>query len=600
MARSSTRPKRPQKGHIEELPSGALRVHVYAGTDALTGKRLDLKETIPAGPDAAEQADAALIRLLHEVNERRNPKTNATVRQLFEKYFKHYQGEETTKRTEERHVKNHILPLIGDEKARRVDADLLESLYAELQRCRLHCTNPNFIEHRTSREHVCDARCHPHECEPLGAWTIRKIHFIISGAFERARKIWKWVSANPAALATPPPPPPSDPRPPSPQEAARILNEAWKDLAFGVLVWVLMVTGARRGEICGLRWKHFEPERGVLVYRRAAAQDGKDLWDKDTKTHQIRRVALDAETVALLVDFKKYCEQLAAAAGLTLSPESFIFSLAPDGSTQRKPRSLTQRYNRLVERLGIDTTIKQLRHYSATELIAAGVDIRTVAGRLGHAGGGTTTLKVYAAFVAEADQRASQTLLSRVPKRPEAPPDPLERAKTNPQAPYEEVAASLRLDILHGVLPADTPAPSVKEVAQAHGVSIGTAHRVHGLLRSWGLLSEGGRGRRPLIIRPADPAQESVSAAPVAESTPMDLGSAATSGEALLDLRLLALGEEVKMFKANADPANPTHLERLLRASARRHGGADVDLDDYELEVRLADTGDLVTTFAAL
>ncbi|WP_218130031.1 tyrosine-type recombinase/integrase [Pseudonocardia oroxyli] len=32
----------------------------------------------------------------------------------------------------------------------------------------------------------------------------------------------------------------------------------------------------------------------------------------------------------------------------------------------------------------MDTTYHKLRHYSATELIAAGVDPRTVAGRLGH------------------------------------------------------------------------------------------------------------------------------------------------------------------------------------------------------------------------
>jgi len=40
-------------------------------------------------------------------------------------------------------------------------------------------------------------------------------------------------------------------------------------------------------------------------------------------------------------------------------------------------------------------------------LLAGGVDIRTVAGRLGHAGGGATTLKVYAAWVASADRSAA-------------------------------------------------------------------------------------------------------------------------------------------------------------------------------------------------
>ena len=60
-----------------------------------------------------------------------------------------------------------------------------------------------------------------------------------------------------------------------------------------------------------------------------------------------------------------------------------------------------------------------LRHYSATELIAAGVDVRTVAGRLGHGGGGATTLRVYAAWLSESDQRAAAALSRRLP-RPQA------------------------------------------------------------------------------------------------------------------------------------------------------------------------------------
>jgi site-specific recombinase XerD len=53
-------------------------------------------------------------------------------------------------------------------------------------------------------------------------------------------------------------------------------------------------------------------------------------------------------------------------------------------------------------------TIHKLRHNSATELISGGVDVRTIAGRLGHGGGGTTTLRVYAAWVSEAGRRAQQ------------------------------------------------------------------------------------------------------------------------------------------------------------------------------------------------
>jgi integrase len=75
---------------------------------------------------------------------------------------------------------------------------------------------------------------------------------------------------------------------------------------------------------------------------------------------------------------------------------------------------VTRRYERLAHRLGIDTTFHKLRHYSATELIIGGVDPRTVAGRLGHGGGGTTTLKTYTTWVSEAGvaltTRASRSL----------------------------------------------------------------------------------------------------------------------------------------------------------------------------------------------
>jgi len=70
----------------------------------------------------------------------------------------------------------------------------------------------------------------------------------------------------------------------------------------------------------------------------------------------------------------------------------------------------------MANRLGIDTHIHAMRHYSATELIAAGVDVRTVAGRLGHGGGGATTLRVYTAWLSESDQRAAVALGRRLPR----------------------------------------------------------------------------------------------------------------------------------------------------------------------------------------
>ena len=109
----------------------------------------------------------------------------------------------------------------------------------------------------------------------------------------------------------------------------------------------------------------------------------------------------------------------AAELGFALDGLAFLFSLDPDCERPLVPDSVTQRFDRMAERLGMITSLQKLRHYNATELLAAGVDLRTVAGRLGHGGGGTTTLKVYAAWVSEADKRAAGAIASRL-RRPGA------------------------------------------------------------------------------------------------------------------------------------------------------------------------------------
>jgi hypothetical protein len=78
---------------------------------------------------------------------------------------------------------------------------------------------------------------------------------------------------------------------------------------------------------------------------------------------------------------------------------AFLFSHEPAHDRPYDPSAVTHRYSNMCAKLGIDSHLHALRHYSATELLTAGVDLRTVAGRLVHGGGGATTLRVYAAWV---------------------------------------------------------------------------------------------------------------------------------------------------------------------------------------------------------
>ena len=163
-----------------------------------------------------------------------------------------------------KYLEKHVRPFIGRLKAGAVDAETLDSLYAELRRCRIHCTDARAIDHRTPREHECDERCRPHACRPLSSTTIRHIHFVLRGAYEKGVR-WRWVSTNPVES----PSPPAREGPSRGRRALRrprgIVEEAWEDPDWGALVWLTMTTGARRGELCALRWSHVDLPNGVVT-----------------------------------------------------------------------------------------------------------------------------------------------------------------------------------------------------------------------------------------------------------------------------------------------------------------------------------------------
>ena len=267
---------------------------------------------------------------------------------------------------------------------------------------------------------------------------------------------------------------------------------------------------------------------------------------------------------------------------LMLAADAFVFSGAPDGSTYLTPGALTQRYNRLAERLGIDTNLHKLRHYSATELIAAGVDVRTVAGRLGHSGGGATTLRAYAAWMSEADQRAASGIATRMPSRP-APLGAAERAKDDPQSPYQKIAADIRRKILSGALAEGDFVPTEKQLAAEHQVAIGTAHRAMELLKIWGFITSS-RGRRAVIARSPEPLDTPSADAPDNE----------TATVALQLWSITVRGPDGRRYLARhvcEDIAKLDSFRAHLLAIARMERPTKTDRDEswignYELEIR--------------
>ncbi len=415
---------------------------MFAGIDPVTGKRNYLTESTRD----KKPAEKIMRRLVAEVDEQRAARTKATMATALDAWVKVHEVEANTLRGYEANIRRYIKPALGRVSIGKITAHVLEEFYSELRRCRMRCDGRPMIEHLAEEAHECRVvrhrnpvgrppkgghrdhdcgkmrceviECLPHVCNPLAASTIRDIHFTISAALAAAVR-WEWIKSNPASVARKPRKPAPEPKPPTPEQAAKITAAAWEqDADWGTFVWLTMVTGMRRAELLGLRWHHLDLIRGTLEIRRNYVWVTGRAIDKDTKTHRMRRIALDPDTVELLAAHRQRYEDAIRAVGSTPNEDSFVFSHEVAHDRPYSPDWVTHRYAKMCAKLGIDSHLHALRHYSATELLTAGVDLRTVAGRLGHAGGGATTLRVYAAWVSASDRAAAEILGGRV-QRPD-------------------------------------------------------------------------------------------------------------------------------------------------------------------------------------
>jgi integrase len=241
----------------------------------------------------------------------------------------------------------------------------------------------------------------------LSPKTIRNVHAVLRRAFTQAQR-WGWIASNPAALASPPRVPRSEIHPPGREDVAAFASKlAVSDPDLGTLVWVAAVTGARRGELCGLRWGDLDTESGTLLIERSVVQIGGQAIMKPTKTHQARRIALDAATISVLQRHRQRLGERAMVGGITISDELPIF---PNDRFQHlHPDTISKRYRIAADQAGMPGRFHDLRHFAATQALAAGIPVRTVAGRLGHANTATTH-NVYAHFVEVSDQHAADVL----------------------------------------------------------------------------------------------------------------------------------------------------------------------------------------------
>ncbi|MFY9929163.1 MAG: hypothetical protein WAK82_14240 [Streptosporangiaceae bacterium] len=126
-------------------------------------------------------------------------------------------------------------------------------------------SDPRPVRRRPGPGHHCTrAGCRPHVCHPMKASTIRGIHSILSGAFAAAQR-WECTDRNPAASAKPPSTTRKSIAATSPEDVARVIAQARAhSAALGLYLWLVVITGVRRGELCGLQILDIDLDRGTV------------------------------------------------------------------------------------------------------------------------------------------------------------------------------------------------------------------------------------------------------------------------------------------------------------------------------------------------
>jgi integrase len=371
------------RGTKRKRRAGVWELRVFVGRDPVTGNPVQMSKTFHG---SSREADSALRDLVDKYGEGRPDGVGVTVGQFLDRWLEECERMElspTTIRNYKSQIEQTIRPRFGKLALIRLTPKHLDDLYGDMKD------------------------------QGLSSKTIRNYHALISSALHQAVR-WGWAKENVAVKAKPPRVPQRRVQAPTVEDVRSVIEAAeQRDSRLAPLLMLAALTGMRRAELCALRWTDVDLERRELDVSRSMIVVPGGVAEKSTKSDRFRMVALDDVGVSLLRHHRAKVDEWASGARVAVQPDGFVFSHTPDASKPFRPDNVTGFFTRVRNSLGLrEVSLHDLRHFTATQLIGAGVDVRTVAGRLGHSDP-SVTLRVYSHALEDRD-RAAAEIIGRV------------------------------------------------------------------------------------------------------------------------------------------------------------------------------------------
>ena len=240
--------------------------------------------------------------------------------------------------------------------------------------------------------------------------TIKHHHRLLSAILNQA-VFWQVIPSNPASRVKPPKVARTEAKYLDEKQTAKLLelleNES---VPHQTMIKMFLYSGLRRGEMCGLEWKDIDFENNLItVCRSSQYVAGKGIFTKETKTETSdRTIKLPSPAFQVLKEYKVWQIQERMKMGDRWEVSDRIFTQC-DGKPIH-PDSITGWFREFIAKTDLpQISIHSLRHTNITLLIAAGVPLRTVSYRAGHAAT-AITLQLYSHMIRTSDEMAADAL----------------------------------------------------------------------------------------------------------------------------------------------------------------------------------------------